>query len=318
MCDLSVIVVSWNTRELLRDCLAAVPAGCGDLSHEILVADNASADGSADMVRDEFPAVRLIETGANLGFARANNRALAEARGRHLLLLNPDTVCEPGALAALSAFLDDTPGAGACGPTLVDADGRPTLSWGEAPRPSHHLLSIVDPGRRWLPADLRERAAARPPRPGDAPRRVDYVVGACLMATRTAWEAVGPLDERFFMYFEETDWCRRAAAAGHETWLVPAARVAHLEGRAAARVSDFALAQFQHSYRLYAAKHHGAGRVRLLRVLQFAEYGLKWALRRAAGLLQPGRRERHAALAENFRRIAALQLRDEIAPRPPA
>lgn len=318
MDDLSVIVVSWNTREALRDCLASVPAACGDLAREILVVDNASADGSADMVRAEFPGVRLIESGGNLGFARANNLALPEVRARHVLLLNPDTVCEPGALARLSAFLDATPGAGACGPTLIDAAGRPTLSWGAAPRLSHHLLSIVDPGRRWLPAGLRERATARPPRPGDEPVRVDYVVGACLMATRAAWEAVGPLDERFFMYFEETDWCRRAAAAGYGIWLVPAARVAHLEGRAAARVSDFALAQFQKSYRLFVAKHYGPGRVSTFRAAQFVEYGLKSVLHRLAALLRPADAARHAALADNFRRIALLQLRDRIEARPPA
>ena len=318
MCDLSIIVVNWNTRELLRDCLASVPAGCGELSHEILVVDNASADGSAEMVRERFPTTRLIESGGNLGFARANNLALSEALGRHVLLLNPDTVCTPGALARLVAFLDATPGAGAVGPMLVDADGRPTLSWGEAPRPLHHLLSLVDPQRRWLPAGLRDRAAARPPRPGAGATRVDYVVGACLMAPRAVWEEVGPLDERFFMYFEEVDWCRRAAAAGHATWLVPKARVAHLEGRSAARVSDFALAQFQKSYRLFVSKHHGAARVPLFRVVQFLEYGVKFAARRAAALLQPASASRHAALAANFRRIAALQLRGEIRADPPA
>jgi len=317
MIDLSVIIVSWNTRELLRDCLASLPTGCGALATEILVVDNASADGSPDMVRETFPDVRLIESGGNLGFARGNNLALPRCRGRHILLLNPDTICEPESLARLSAFLDATSDAGAVGPILTDATGTPTLSWGTTPRLRYHLLSLIDPGRRWLPAILRDTTTARIPVDAAFPYRVDYVVGACLMTTRAALDAVGPLDERFFMYFEETDWCVRAAAAGYAIYLEPRARIAHLEGRAAARVHDFTLAQFQKSYRLFVAKHRGDHWVCLFRAAQFLEYGLKGGLRRLAAFLQPANSDHHAALADNYLRTAALQLHGEIDAPPP-
>jgi N-acetylglucosaminyl-diphospho-decaprenol L-rhamnosyltransferase len=317
MIDLSIIIVSWNTRDLLRDCLASVPAGCGALVTETFVVDNASADGSPDMVRETFPDVHLVESGGNLGFARGNNLALPRCRGRHILLLNPDTICEPESLARLGTFLDATPDAGAVGPVLIDATGTPTLSWGTVPRLRYHLLSLIDPGRRWLPAGLRDTTTARLPVDASSPYRVDYVVGACLMTTRAALDTVGPLDERFFMYFEETDWCVRAAAAGYTIYLEPGARVAHLEGRAAARAHDFTLAQFQKSYRLFVAKHRGDHWVPLFRAAQFLEYGLKGGLRRLAACLRPTNRDHHQTLADNFLRTAALQLHDEIDAIPP-
>ncbi|HPF36376.1 MAG TPA: glycosyltransferase family 2 protein [Candidatus Krumholzibacteria bacterium] len=317
--DLSIVVVSWNTRDDLRACLAAVPAACGALSHEIVVVDNASRDGTPAMVRAEFPGAALIETGANLGFAAGNNRALPACSGRILVLLNPDTVAEPGSLARLAAFLDATPQAGACGPLLTDADGRPTLSWGTGPRLRYHLLNIVDPARRWLPGPLRAATAARPGPDGGPPLRVGYVVGACLAAPRRVWAAVGPLDERFFLYFEETDWCRRAAAQGLEIWCVPEARVAHLEGRAAARVSRFSLTQFQASLRLFVAKHQGPAWVGAYRAAQFVEYGLKALLRGLASRLKTGEgRARDATLASDHWFTARLQLRSRLEPPPPA
>lgn len=317
--DLSIVVVSWNTRDDLRACLDAVPAACAPLVPQILVVDNASSDGSPAMVREAFPHVELIETGANLGFAAGNNRALPRCRGRVTVLLNPDTVAAPGSLARLVEFLDARPEAGACGPLLTDALGRPTLTWGTGPRLRYHLLSLIDPARRWLPGPLRQATSARLGPDGGPPFRVGYVVGACLAAPRAAWDRVGPLDERFFLYFEETDWCRRAAALGLSVWCVPEARVAHLEGRAAARVSRFSLAQFQTSLRLYLAKHEGAGRVFAFRAVLFLEYALKAAARRLASLA--GTREGRvadAALASDHWFTARLQLRSRIAPRPPA
>jgi len=317
--DLSIVVVSWNTRDDLRACLTALPAACAPLAHEAIVVDNASSDGTPAMLRAEFPAVELIETGANLGFAAGNNRALPRCRGRVVVLLNPDTVAAPGSLARLAEFLDATPRAGACGPLLTDGLGRPTLTWGTGPRLRYHLLNLIDPARRWLPGPLRTATAARRGPDGGPPFRVGYVVGACLAAPRAAWDAVGPLDERFFLYFEETDWCRRAAARGLEIWCVPDARVAHLEGRAAARASRFSLTQFQASLRLYVAKHEGPAMVAAYRAVLFAEYGLKALLRGAAALAKTGEgRARDAALASDHWFTARLQLRAHLAPRPPA
>ena len=314
---LSIVIVNWNTAALLRDCLASLPAACGDVTREVLVVDNASRDGSAALVRREFPAVTVLEPGANLGFAAGNNRALPRCRGDFVLLLNPDTVCPPGSLARLVDFARRTPGLGAAGPRLVDADGRPTITWGWFPAPRHHWLGFVDPARRLAFAGWGERVV-HVPRPDEPSRRVDYVAGACLLMPRAALERVGPLDERFFLYFEETDWCRRAKDAGLAVWYCAECEVVHLEGRAAATVSDFSLRQFQHSYRLFLRKHDGRGRELETRLAQACEYGLKGLLRRLAALRGGPAREANRALARQYGARARLQFVARLDPRPPA
>jgi len=314
--DLSIIVVNWNTRELLRGCLASLPAAAAGLDRETLVVDNASRDGSAAMVQGEFPTVRLIESGGNLGFSRANNLALraADPASAAVLLLNPDTVCPPGSLTQLHAILRATPDAAAVAPLLVGAGGRPGVSGGDFPAVRHHLLSCIDPQRRWLPRPLRRAGLGRIPDPAEPPGPIDYVTGACMMIRREALARVGLLDERFFMYFEETDWCRRARDAGWRVYLRTDVTVVHLEGRAAEQASAFSLAQFQRSYRLFVAKHYGQSRQWQFRAALLLEYGLKSLLR----CLAPGDRSRNRALARTWARIAALQLRPQIEITPPA
>jgi len=311
--DLSIVIVSWNTRDLLRDCLASLPGATAGLAAETFVVDNASGDGSAAMVGAEFPACRLLEGGGNLGFARGNNLALPLCAGRAVLLLNPDTVCPPGSLAALFACLMATPDAAAAGPTLVDAAGRPVVSWGDFPAARLHLLSLLDPQRRWLPGRLRRAGLGVVPAPDSRGGPVDYVTGACLMLRREALAAVGPLDERYFMYFEETDWCRRARSAGWRVYHCPTVRVTHLEGRAAERTGRFRLEQFQHSYRLFMARHGGPGAVARIRAAQFVEYAAKALWRGVA----PGDRARNRALARLWWATARLQWRARLDPRPP-
>lgn len=311
--DLSIVIVSWNTRDLLRDCLASLPAATAGLTSQIIVVDNCSRDGSAAMVRAEFPGCLLLESGGNLGFTRANNLGLGRADGDALLLLNPDTVCPPGSLVRLRRCLDAAPRTAACGPTLLDAAGRPGVCGGDFPAARHHLLNLIDPGRRWLPGRWRRAGLGRVPPRGDPGGPIDYVTGACLMIAREAWAAVGPLDERFFMYFEETDWCRRARVAGYQVVHCGQIEVVHLEGRAAEQASAFALEQFQHSYRLFIAKHHGAAAVWRFR----AAIGLEYAAKALWRWLAPGDRPRRQALARVWLRIAAMQLRGRLTPRPP-
>lgn len=316
--------MSWNTRGLLRDCLASLPAATLGLSNEVLLVDNASADGTPDLIRAEFPAVHLIEPGANLGFAAGNNLALPLAASRTVLLLNPDTVCPPGSLTALVARLDRLPTAAAVGPALIDGVGRPTAAWGDEPRLAHHLAGIVDPARRWLPRRWREAGLGRTaassrwlrtaPDPDTGARAVDYVKGACLLLRTDALAAIGPLDDGFFLYFEETDWCRRARQAGWQVFLCPDVTVAHLDGQAADQVSAFSLRQFQASYRRYLTKHHGRAVVPAYRVAQAVEYGLKALWRRVT----PGDRQRNAALAKRYGTIARLQWVRRLEAAPPA
>jgi N-acetylglucosaminyl-diphospho-decaprenol L-rhamnosyltransferase len=278
------------------------------------VIDNGSVDGTVDMVRSEFPACRLLETGANLGFGRANDLALPQASGRFILLLNPDTRCPAGSLADLWRELARRPAAAAVGPALIDGQGRPTASYGDFPAVWHHWLACLDPPGCWLPRRWRGRGLGRIARPGEPARPVDYLKGACLLLRGEALAQIGPLDERFFLYFEESDWCRRARASGWEIYLCPSVAVMHGEGRATARASDFSLEQFQHSYRLYVAKHLGTGRVAWLRLALFCEHGLKGIL----NLIWPRQRATRSRRARIHLRIAALQLRGHLTPTPPA
>ena len=313
--DLSIVIVSWNTRQLLADCLASLPAACLGLRHEVLVVDNDSHDGSDEMIEADFPDVRLLRAGGNLGFTRGNNLALPQTSGRWILLLNPDTVCPPGSLARLVEFASarecEAP-VGAVGPRLVDEAGRPAISCGWFPALRFHWLEFLDPLRLLPGSWFRDRVVHRPGR-HEASHPVEYVMGACLLMPRTAYEEVGALDEQFFMYFEETDWCLRAHRAGRTNWYCGEVEVAHLEGRASDQVSDFSLRQFQKSYRRFLAKHHGPGTVVAFRIAQAFEFGAKSLFRRLA----PGDRERNRRLARSFGRRFVLQFASEIEVEPP-
>ncbi|MFZ5773923.1 MAG: glycosyltransferase family 2 protein [Thermodesulfobacteriota bacterium] len=227
MIDLSIVIVNWNTRKLLLDCLASVHATVQGIDFEVLVVDNASHDGSVEAVRQAYPGVLVIQNQENLGFAKANNQALREMRGRYALLLNTDAVLTEGAVAGLIAFMEATPRAGlACG-QLLNADGSKQNSVANFPSLlsllcNETLLRLLLPRR--FPSKHQEYKE---------PIAVDSCIGACLMARRAAMEEVGLLDERYFFFMEETDWALAMARAGWQSWLVPGCRVYHLQGQSA-------------------------------------------------------------------------------------
>jgi GT2 family glycosyltransferase len=230
--DLSVVIVNWNTRDLLRDCLGSVlKAGTG-IRMEVLVADNASSDGSQAMVLSRFPTVRLIESPVNLGFAGGNNLALRQAQGRHVLLLNSDTLLVGDVLREAVDWLDTHPRAGVMGPLVRNADGSPQASCSAWPSLGNLALQLVGITRvaRWDSYRLTgwDRSTAR---------RVDVVSGAAMFVRRAAMEEVGLLDESFFFFGEETDWCRRFARAGWEVVFVPLASVTHFGGGSVGRLN---------------------------------------------------------------------------------
>ena len=310
--DLSIIIVNWNTRDMLKECLASLPAATEGLTTETLVVDNDSHDGSVAMLTEMYPAVQVLESGGNLGFSRGNNLALSRATGDRILLLNPDTVCPPASLARLFRFMSGRQNVGAVGPRLVDGEGHPTISGGYFPRTRYHWFGFLDPRRLWLRGPLSDRIVFRPGRQ-EPSRRVDYIMGACFLMRRPALEKIGPLDERFFMYFEETDWCYRAHEAGLEIWYCAETEITHLEGKASEQASRFSIDQFQKSYRLFVAKHYGNTAVWGFRLAQYFEYGFKSLLRRLAPRNRPGNR----ALAESYWYRAKLQLKTSIDPTPP-
>lgn len=310
--DLSIVIVNWNTCELLRDCLDSLPAASDGLSYEVFVVDNGSADDSAVMVGNLFPDVMLIEAGSNLGFARANNLALPRTRGRSVLLLNPDTICPPHALTRLVEAAERHPGHAGYGPILVAGDGEPTTSYGNFPSLRYHWLrplACLPLGRRWH----RWSRFTHIPERGDEDMTVNYIVGACLLIPRTALELVGTFDERYFLYFEETDWCLRAWREGLKARLCSDIEVVHLDGRAAELVSHFSLVQFHHSYRLFVAKHAGFEAVVRLRLALLWEKGLQ-AFWHALQFWS----SRHRRLAGRYAREALLQCRSDLGPEPPS
>lgn len=254
--DLSVIFVSYNSRALLDTCLRALPGALGGRSFDVVVADNASSDGSADMVEDAWPQVRLVRMSANVGFARAVNRAHAGASGRHVLLLNPDTMPEPGSLGVLVGFLDAHARAGVVAPQLLNSDGSDQGTARAFPTPvaaffgRRSLLTRLFPANRWSRRYLIGRQRA-----GSSPFEVDWVSGACLMMPRAVADLVGGLDEGFFMHWEDADLCHRIKDAGYQVWCEPGARVTHHEGGSRRGWPPRQVWAFHHGAFRYYAKH---------------------------------------------------------------
>ncbi len=280
---LSIVIVSWNTRDVLDECLRAVRndlAYAPDLSAEVWVVDNASTDGSADRVARDYPDVHLVRNDENVGFARANNQALRAARGRYLLLLNSDALVTPSALADLVTVMDAHPEAAVCSPLLLNADNTPQFCWARFPGLKSELTGRADRSQSPHPMN----AFARPDTSALAPFVADWVGGACFLVRAQAALSVGLLREDFFMYSEETEWCHRFARAGWKTLLAPAVRVTHLGGQSSKAVPRATRARmFRSSLRLYRILHGPAGSVppALAATLRFALFTLKQRLRRS-------------------------------------
>lgn len=250
---LTIVIVSYNTRPDLEACLASLAAAPPAIAHTVVVVDNASPDDSVQAVRAAWPAVAVLPQPANIGFAAASNVGIRATTGDLLLLLNSDTVVPPGAIDALVARLAATPSAAAAGPRLEDAAGRTELSFGPMISPAGELLqkirmALLARGFRPVVAWL-DRATRRE-------RFVDWVSGACLLVWRRDAEAVGLLDERYFLYTEDVDFCAALRARGRLVLFTPAATVRHLRGRSRASVPGAMNAAYRRSQLAFYAKHH--------------------------------------------------------------
>ena len=242
MPDLSIIIVSYNARADLERCLAALHADPPRTPHEIVVVDNQSADGSAEAAR-RWSGVRVIDAGSNLGFARANNIGIRETTGRNVLLLNSDTVVPAGAIDQLVNDLERRPDVAVAGPRLVDAAGRAELSFGRMIGPWNELR------QKMIARGAVDRATRREHSP-------DWVSGACLLVRRGDAEAVGLLDERYFMYIEDVDFCAALRARGRRILFTPRAEVVHLRGRSAATAPRATEGAYRRSQIAFYEKHH--------------------------------------------------------------
>jgi GT2 family glycosyltransferase len=272
--DLTVSIVSFQTRELLRECLAGLAPERESVAMEVTVVDNASHDATADMLRAEYPWVRVIENSTNRGFGAAHNQALRDAAGRYWLVLNSDTVVRRGALRSLVGFMDANPTVAAAGPKLRFPTGGVQPSRRRFPTVATLFLESTQLQRFW-PENPVLRRYYMADRSDDEPQDVDWLVGACLCLRAEAARRVGLFDERFFMYSEEMDWCRRVRAAGWRVSYVPSAEVLHVEGGSSKADLAARDRRFQSSKLAYAAKWHGRGTAMLLRAYLVLEYALR-------------------------------------------
>ena len=244
MPDLSIIIISYNARADLERCLESLHAHAPAIPHEIVVVDNQSTDGSA-AAAGRWPGVKVVEAGGNLGFARANNIGIRATTGAAVLLLNSDTIVPPGALDLLVAELDRHPEAAVAGPRLVDGRGRAELSFGPMLGPFNEIRQ-----------KLLERSSGMVERATRRPRTPDWVSGACLLVRRQDAEAVGLLDERYFMYAEDVDFCAAVRARGRTIRFTPQVEVVHLRGRSAAMAPEATRQAYRRSQLAFYEKHH--------------------------------------------------------------
>lgn len=251
--SVDIVVVTFNARAELEACLDSLREAPPSRPHTIVVVDNASSDGTPAWLRAQRPDVRLIANAANAGFARATNQGIQATRGDLVLLLNPDTLVPSGAVDRLAEALVATPGAAAAGPRLVDARGVPELSFGAMIGPWSELR------QKWLVA-LHHRGV--PPvsawvrRATSRPRFPDWVSGACLLVWRHDAEAAGLLDERFFLYTEDVDFCAALRARRRRILFTPDAEVVHLRGRSRATAPAAAASAYRRSQLAFYRKHH--------------------------------------------------------------
>lgn len=256
MTDIDVVVVNWNARDDLRTCLASlqqVPAP--RVAFEVWVVDNASEDGSPDMVAANFPSAHLIRNTENFGFSKANNQAIAVSKGRYVLLLNSDAAIHPGALDSLVAFADSRPKIGIIGPKVLNPDGSLQFSCRRFPSMwagffRNTLLGHFFPrnrySREYLMGDFDHKQ----------PREVDWVSGCAMLLRREMIDSIGALDERFYMYCEDVDICSRAWDAGYQVQFYPDAVVTHAIGRSSDKNADKMIIEFHRSWYELDKKRH--------------------------------------------------------------
>ncbi|HJW89050.1 MAG TPA: glycosyltransferase family 2 protein [Anaerolineales bacterium] len=260
---LSIIVVSWNTRELLEECLSSISNHLRSAEYEVIVVDNASTDGSVQMVKKLFPQVGLIENPVNLGFAVANNQALKIAAGRFLLLLNSDAMLISDSVSEALDFMNRHPAAGACGVRLINPDGTYQGSHADFPTLRSEFLNATSLGTRFV----RPYYPSHPPGCEAELCEADWVTGAFILLRREVYEQVGGMDESFWMYSEETDWCYRVKQAGWKIYYLPRIEVLHIGGGSSANRRVEMVGQLYQSKVLFFAKHYGVFAAQRLRVM---------------------------------------------------
>lgn len=294
-CTLSIIIVSWNVRELLRQCLYSIAECREKLALQVIVVDSASRDGSSDVVASEFPWVTLLAQDENVGFPRGNNIGMNVAGGEYLLLLNPDTVVVDRALQEMIAYMDGHPEIGVLGPRLRFPDGAIQSSRRRFPSllTAFFESTWLEP---WAPRRILQSYRIEDV-PDDQIAEVDWITGAAMMVRRSVVEQVGQMDEHYFMYSEELDWCRRIKEAGWRIVYFPEAEVIHHVGKSSEQAVTERHINFQRAKLRYFRKFHGRFVCMALRVFLLANYAWQMALEASKGLLGSKRTLRRQRVA---------------------
>jgi N-acetylglucosaminyl-diphospho-decaprenol L-rhamnosyltransferase len=282
--DLSIIIVSWNVAELLKACLQSIAQSpLGEYIIETIVVDSASTDNSVQMVRDQFPQVKLLPQTSNLGFSRCNNIGLQLSNGRYIFLLNPDTEIVSDALAKMIAYMDAHPTVGILGPHTLNTDGTtqstrrrfPTLALGFI---ESTWLQNFAPKRlldHYYVTDIAD----------DSVSEVDWVQGSALLARRGVYTQIGGLDEGYVMYSEEMDWCKRAKSASWRVMYFGKANIVHHGGKSSEQVTARRHIHFQESKLRYIRKFHGWLPAQVLRLFLLTSYLWQIALESLKSML---------------------------------
>lgn len=296
--ELSIIIVNWNTHNLLSSCISSIFRHTPDRPFEVWVVDNASNDGSVQMVKDRFSQVHLIENHKNIGFAAANNQAIFRSEGRYILLLNPDTEVKPSALTTLVRFMEAHPEAGSAGARLINPNGSLQPSCYPAQTLSRefwrlfHLDALrpyaIYPLSKW---DL------------ETSRRVDVIQGACLILRREVLDQVGYLEEDYFMYSEEVDLCYRIGQAGWSTFWVPQAQVVHYGGESTKQVPVEMFLNLYRSKILFFRKHKGWLQVQVYKLILFAAAMARLLLSPLSLLVRSKHRRRYLPLVNYYHQL---------------
>lgn len=253
---LSIVIVSWNVREQLHDCIRSIMQNASKADCEVIVVDNASSDGTVESVRRDFPEVALVVNDQNRGFARANNQGIARSSGEYVLLLNPDTVVHEGALGLLIDFMDRHPAVGACGPKLLNEDGttQPSVRHFPTLRSTFYFYTVF----RFLGVFRRHYKTWRMKDFDHSSQMdVDQIMGAAMMLRRSALEQMGGMDEAFFMYYEEVDLCYRLRQANWRIVFMPEARITHLGGQSIRQIQGQKRIMTLRSLLTLLRKHRG-------------------------------------------------------------
>ncbi|MCX6646718.1 MAG: glycosyltransferase family 2 protein [bacterium] len=292
--DLSLVVLSWNTKEITLNCLDSIFANPPDVRWELILIDNASRDGSAGAIRERFgsdPHLTLIENNVNTGFTGGNNQGMELAKGKIIGLLNSDTIVSPGAIGGIFRYLLENPGVGVAGPMLTHDDGSPTTSFGYFPSAWSIFTTAFLPG--WIFGNQRKALGVVPDKSMTKPMEVDYVSGAAFFIKRDVIDKVGKFDqESFFAYYEETDWCLRINKAGWKIAILPSYKIVHLEGQSFEKMTSHRRLIQYDSAKIFTRKHYSLPMVWWYQfctvigsLVKVAYFGIRIAL-------QPSRKER--------------------------